>query len=288
MPFYRLVLISLCTSLAVSGVRGTFIERSRIFVSGLTSALWDPSEPIDQAIASLEATCASVIHRIHSRLSEGKKDAFQFVDFSSKGLVGALQGELIALGEYDPCLKRGHQYCSVSVLAHKKAQETRATEDDTIHLEFHLCLPLSCSPQDLVNLIKNRVLQYPITIAPPRGRNNETAITCDSLQSNSLYSRVTRLSYHQIISIAFICILIIVLVTSYLSDLINMDSCFTFFSLRRSINTLLSPDHQSIDLTSLPLDTVKVTLLSAPLLSPDCSCLMPRQLLVSCFSLSIE
>lgn len=254
MSLYQLVILTLST-LLVSEAGENIAERGRIFLSGLTSIVWDPSVPVDEAIDTLQPDCASIIREIHFNLSQGRTDAYKLLDFSSKGLMGALEGDFIALGEYDPCLKRGHSYCSISLLAHSNIQ-TRSLTDLTIHLEFHLCLPSSCSSENLVKFIETRVAHHPVTVASTN--NNENAIVCDTQQNNSLDSRVARLSNHQIISLVFISSLIILLIISYFTDLINIDSGLIYLSLRRSMATIFSHD-ESLDGTTLPLDIVKVT-----------------------------
>lgn len=230
-------------------------QREDILWRGLTCLLWEEEQDIHELTAPLDALCATAIREIRSHLAHGRKDAYELLDYSSKGITGVLDGQVIALGEYDSCLKRG-QYCSVRVVTAWPPWPHCTHCTKAIDVTFDLCLPSSCSRRDVEKLIQVTLSHYPVAVVSLK---NDSAITCDSVESNSWHSRVTHLSHHQITSVVFLCILVIVRVVSSLSDLINVDSCFASFSLRRSMSSLLS-HRKSIDAATFSLHTVKVTI----------------------------
>lgn len=77
---------------------------------------------------------------------------FTVRDASSKIPAGLFQGNLVDLGMYDECVEAGGRYCTYEI------NPTRQKTAFLLAPKLSVCLPRSCSAEDVVRLV-NRTIE---------------------------------------------------------------------------------------------------------------------------------
>lgn len=135
----------------------------RFLFSGITKYLYEDS--LDRRVSR---PCRRSLAEIQNHLKSGSCWAFRFLDASSKSTPGLISGTVTSLGDYDECLGSKSEdvdpsfqgrHCVVELQPPLYSNETRLHPVlGFFNPSFAVCVPSSCSQDDLVSILSQSKL----------------------------------------------------------------------------------------------------------------------------------
>lgn len=273
-----LSLIALITPLNVNGFVNTSDDPYlKIVSSGLTAILWAEDGTFHDDIANLTTNCASSLLYIYDGIHHsGLSKAYELLDYSSKIPAGILDGTTASFGDYDGCLslqfdhQHGEgQYCTVT-MALKDPGNSSAVGSlyykalpylGAFDLSFGLCLPSTCSRDEVETFVLARTAKYPLQLSTYKELplDFDTPLVCETHEETTWLYRLKNLTKAQMISILWMSILpSIVAIASFLT-LIGVRGRINDFSLQRTIKQFVTYEEPT-DASVFLMESAKVSI----------------------------
>lgn len=254
------------------------LKYQTIIEQGLTGIFWEEDNfqhDLDEChkIKLISSSCHHDLNFVFEGFSKLHPTSYQLLDASSKATAGILQGNVLALGDYDACMyikadvgsKRSFQgmHCSIEVELDDATNKSSYGKIYTDHLpalgafhpKYSMCLPSSCTTQEIEYMVKTRISRYPMKLSTPKPYPLEfdTKITCDTKETNSFLYRLSNMTSGQIFALLVIICIVSVINVSTVISLISPDNFLADLSVVNSVKRLFEPKIHDMEVLAIEI-----------------------------------